>query len=69
LFLATIIGKLSESPFLSHFMAKQARTELYVHKQMRAAGMPCSIEGPDMHAIWDKPCIKTGLSLAPKLGQ
>ena len=35
----------------------------------RLRGMPCSIEGRDMHAIWDKLCIKTGRALEPKLRQ
>ena len=29
----------------------------------------CSIEGPDMHAIWDKPSSKTRRAIEPKLGQ
>ena len=34
-----------------------------------SAGMPCSIEGLTMHAIWDKLSSKTRRALEPKLGQ
>ena len=37
--------------------------------ESRLGQMPCSIDGPDMHAIWDKRWIKTGRALEPKLGQ